>query len=163
MGEDTMFNGNFKFNKPVEERIVKFVNNLNNSRRMKRSNEAIKAIYPDWKDWCLDGNLGEEGEFFAHATENYGQEQDGSILDYNCPPKNQPGLWMQWVIVEDEFSSDFYLVWDGMEKFYNYVEWLQYLIDNVFAPNGYSISGAVSVCGNYGETIIVSDNNVSVL
>ncbi|HTG59201.1 MAG TPA: hypothetical protein VMG63_07310 [Terriglobia bacterium] len=35
------------------------------------------------------------------------------------------------------------LVWDGGEKFYEYVEWLQYLIDNFFVSWGYVINGSV--------------------
>ena len=44
------------------------------------------------------------------------------------PPKTQPGLWCQWVPTEDGFG----LEWDGNEKFYYYVEWLEYLINKVF-------------------------------
>ena len=33
-----------------------------------------------------------------------------------------------------------------MEKFYYYVEWLRYLIDNILAPRGYILNGDVEYC-----------------
>jgi hypothetical protein len=35
------------------------------------------------------------------------------------------------------------LEWDGGEKFYHYVEWLQYLIENFFSRWGIEINGTV--------------------
>ena len=70
-----------------------------------------------------------------------------------------PGYWCQWVINGNK------LVWDGGEKFYNYVEWLEYLIDNYFAPNDYVLNGEVEYQGedydDFGR-IIVTDNEVSI-
>ncbi len=39
-------------------------------------------------------------------------------------------------------------MWNGAEKFYNYVEWLQYLIDKILAPRGYTLNGE---CQWFGE------------
>ena len=35
-------------------------------------------------------------------------------------------------------------MWDGNEKFYSYIEWLEYLIDKVLAPRGYVVNGEVT-------------------
>jgi predicted phosphohydrolase len=55
--------------------------------------------------------------------------------------------------------------WDGGEKFYNYTEWLVYLINKVLAPNGYVLNGVVEwsgeETGDVGE-ITVEDNKVFV-
>ena len=53
--------------------------------------------------------------------------------------------------------------WDGGEKFYNYVEWLEYLIKNFFEPWGYSLNGSVNWQGEEDEdngTIVVKHNEV---
>lgn len=57
------------------------------------------------------------------------------------------------------------LEWDGNEKFYNYVEWLQYIITNVLAPRGYILSGSVTWQGEDNQDmgkIVVKDNKIKV-
>jgi hypothetical protein len=53
--------------------------------------------------------------------------------------------------------------WDGGEKFYNYTEWLVYLINKILKPNGYVLNGVVQwqgeEVGDVGE-IFVEDNKV---
>ena len=55
-----------------------------------------------------------------------GQDHEPDIIDYNSPPKGQPGLWCQWVPTHDGK----FIVWDGNEKFYNSAEWMTYLIEH---------------------------------
>lgn len=57
-----------------------------------------------------------------------------------------PGGYCQWIPKE---STE--LVWDGGEKFYDYVEWLQYLILDFFTPNGYVLNGSVTWSGESGD------------
>ena len=83
--------------------------------------------------------FGVEGEFYVDGKGFAGQDSDETILDYNRPPRTQPGLWCQWVPSEDGQ----FIQWDGSEKFYNYVEWLKYLIDKILAPRGYKLNGVV--------------------
>lgn len=69
-----------------------------------------------------------------------------------------PGIWCQWII-----NLENKLEWDGAEKFYNYVEWLEYLIEKIFAPRGYKLNGRIRF---HGERfwdmgiIYVKDNEV---
>ena len=70
-----------------------------------------------------------------------------------------PAIWCQWIPTEDGKGIE----WDGAEKFYNYVEWIKYLIANVLAPKGYVLSGSVDWRGEEWEdvgTISIKDNNV---
>jgi hypothetical protein len=70
-----------------------------------------------------------------------------------------PGIWCQWII-NDEGE----LVWDGGEKFYNYVEWLKYLIENYFQPWGVLLNGEIEWQGESMEDrgmIVVVDNVVT--
>ena len=153
MGYTTTFDGSIKFNKPVTEELKDYINRFSSTRRMKRDNDKIKALYPNWKDLCFNGELGLYGEYLAVED----KFNDESIVDYNssCP---QPGLWCQWIINDNDE-----LVWDEGEKFYNYVDWLNYLISHFFRPSGYILNGAVDYQGedpsDFGRIVVV-DNEV---
>lgn len=160
MGYSTYFDGSLEFNKPVGEQLKEYINRFSSTRRMERDVEKIKEIHPNWKELCFFGDLGENGEYFAPISERYGQERDDdSIIDYNSSGI-QPGLWCQWIITDESE-----LEWDGGEKFYNYIEWLEYLIENFFEPLGYKLNGVISwegeETGDVGE-IIVEDNKVTI-
>lgn len=153
MGYTTDFYGQFEFNKPVEPWLIEYVNKFCETRRMKRDNEKIKELYPNWKDLCFNGELGTDGEYFVGGTGFYGQGRDQSILEYNRPASTQPELWCQWVVTEDGK----YLEWDEGEKFYEYEEWLEYLIKNFFEPFGYVLNGDVEFQGEaYDDFGVIS-------
>lgn len=158
MGYSTWFSGSLKFNKEVSEELREYINRFSSVRHMSRDNDKIKEIYPNWKELCFLGEIGNNGEYFAPISKNHGQEHDNSILDYNRSG-SCPGLWCQWIIENDE------LIWDEGEKFYNYVEWLHYLIDNFFDPLGYVLNGEITWDGEDSDdigTITVTDNYVEV-
>ena len=160
MGYTTDFVGSFEFNKPVEPWLVEYIDRFCNSRRMQRVNEKIKELYPKWKDLCFNGELGIDGEYFVGGIGFMGQGYDDSVVDHNRPSRTQPGLWCQWVVSQDGM----HLEWDGGEKFYDYIEWLQYLINNFFSPLGYVLSGSVEWQGeDYDDfgTITVTDNIIN--
>lgn len=154
----TEFRGSLHFNKPITPELKEYINKFSETRRMKRDNEKIKEIFPNWKDLCFNGELGEDGEYFVGGLGFAGQDKDDSILDYNEPPCAQAGLWCQWVI--DDNGE---LAWNGWEKFYNYVEWLNYLIKNFLDVNGYIVNGKFEYQGEYpwdGGYISVVNNVV---
>jgi hypothetical protein len=126
---------------------------------MRRDNEKIKELYPNWAALCFNGDLGVEGEYFIGGIGFMGQTDDDSVLNHNSPTRRQPGLWCDWEITEDGKA----LTWNGNEKFYDYEEWLRYLIDNFFTPLGYVLNGDVRWQGeDYDDfgTISVVDNEV---
>ena len=157
MGYSTDFYGTLKFNKEVTPQLKEYINRFSHTRRMPRDNDKIKATYPNWKELCFFGELGENGAYFAPEAPNFGQNNDGTIIDYNgwkCAV--HPGLWCQWIINDDNE-----LEWDGGEKFYKYEEWLEYLIDNFFEPLGYSLNGDIQWQGEENDdfgNIHVFDN-----
>lgn len=160
MGYSTDFYGSVTFNKPITEELKNYINKFGETRRMKRDVEKIKKTFPDWEKNCFNGNLGVDGEYFVGGNGFMGQDRDDSIVDYNYPPETQPGLWCQWMI-----DDDGNLVWDGGEKFYEYGEWLKYLIENFLAPSGYVCNGEIEFQGedmNDFGTIHVKDNVVTV-
>lgn len=127
--------------------MQKFLVRFNETRRMARN---------------VDKKYGTEGEFYVKGEGYKGQENNDNITDYNTPPSTQPSLWCQWRPSDDGW----FIQWDGGEKFYNYVEWLEYLIKKVLAPNGYVLNGSISWSGEeQGDTgtIEVVDNKVGVI
>lgn len=159
MGYTTWFSGSFQFNKPVTDGLREYINKFSSIRHMKRDVQKIKEIYPNWEKECFLKELGVDGEFFVGGDGGYGQV-DKSILSINNPGGSCPELWCQWIINEDGE-----LTWDGNEKFYGYTEWLEYLINNFFAPCGYILNGDVEFQGEDEEDfgiIKVTDNKVEI-
>jgi len=69
-----------------------------------------------------------------------------------------PGHYCQWIPTDDGMTIE----WDGGEKFYYYVEWLEYLIKNILKPKDYIVNGTVKFQGeednDFGNIIV--ENNV---
>ena len=146
MGYTTDFKGNFEFSEKPSDKTLELLSGLNKTRRMARSIEGY----------------GIEGEFYYNKnTNDFGQEEDKNIINYNKPPKTQPGLWNNWKPSE----CGMFLEWDGGEKFYKYVEWIKYLIKNIIEPDNLKLNGTVQwrgeECEDYG-TITIKDNQVSI-
>lgn len=145
MGYTTDFDGTLKLNKKLSEEDHKFLNKLAETRRMARK---------------VDAKYGVEGEFYVDGGGMFGQDQEDNVIDHNRPPSTQPSLWLQWVPTEDGMGIE----WDGGEKFYNYVEWLEYLIEKILEPRGYVLNGEVYWYGEDREDngiIKVKDNQVN--
>jgi hypothetical protein len=160
MGYTTDFSGEFTIDKPVDEETYKLLNGLNRTRRMKRSVPELAKRLKITTAACKK-LYGTDGEFWIEGIDNSGQAKTPDILKYNDPPATQPGLWNQWCILEDAQT----LAWDEGEKFYNYIEWITYLIDRILKPRGYTVSGEVSWHGEEDDDqgiIEVIDNVVRV-
>jgi hypothetical protein len=160
MGYTTEFIGELKPDKPFSPELVEYLNKFANVRHMHRNNDTIKKLFPNWQDLCFKGELGTDGEYFIGGTGYCGQDEDDSIMPYhyNNPPITQPGLWCQWVV-----NKDGNIAWDQNEKFYNYVEWLEYIIQNFIAPEGYVLNGTLEYQGEDRDDhgcIIVRNNSV---
>ena len=144
MGYTTDFAGQFDLDRKLDPETHALLKGLATTRRMGRKG--------------LDPKYGVEGEFYFDPKDgDFGQAHDPSVIDYNAPPKTQPGLWLQWAPTEDGL----HLEWDGGEKFYNYVEWLQYLLEKILVPRGYVLNGEVEWQGENSDDfgMIVVENN----
>lgn len=124
MGYTTDFAGQFNIDKKLDSDTHTLLKGLATTRRMKRR---------------VDDKYGVEGEFYVDGKGWAGQDRDDTVIDYNCPPETQPGLWCQW-LVNNEGTA---IAWDGGEKFYNYVQWIEYIIDRILAPRNYKLNGSV--------------------
>ena len=169
MGYTTDFVGRFKFDKPLAPEHLAYLLKFNRTRRMKRD-EGMTATRPDPIREATGLPVGFEGEYFVGEGGFAGQCEDDipydqrkqvcGITDYNKAPADQPGLWCQWVPNEEGTA----LQHDDGEKFYDYVEWLNYIIENFVRPWGYTLNGEVHWQGEDSEdrgTIYVVGNHVT--
>lgn len=158
MGYTTTFEGQFNLDRPLAQEHAIYLRKFAETRRMDR-NAQIAATFPDPIREAARLPIGSNGDYFVAGEGVCGQDRDDSVLNYNSPPKSQPGLWCQWVPGDDDQS----IVWDGSEKFYNYVGWLEYIVNHFLSPWGYKLNGTVEWHGEeYDDVgrIVVKDNVV---
>ena len=182
MGYTTEFLGGFEFDKPVEPDFAEYLNDFAKMRHMRLNVDEVKKDDAEWAKHCFNGDMGFEGQFYVNLNENlnraemsesvYGQKyykmnddlfynKNKYVIDSNTPAEGLPSLWCQWVVDTEENV----LTWDGGEKFYHYVEWLNYLIKNFISPSGYRLNGEVRWRGEDFDdigTIVVQNNKVKV-
>lgn len=108
MGYTTEFEGRINIEPPLNPHEIDYLTRFSESRRMDRTN----------------------GPYYIGGG-SMGQAHEADIIDYNRPHSSQPGLWCNWVPTPDGTA----LVWDGMEKFYDSVEWMIYLINYFLRPD----------------------------
>jgi hypothetical protein len=78
--------------------------------------------------------------------------------------KEKPSIWLQWEILE--YDGEFTLGHDGGEKFYNYVEWLDYVIEHFFKKWGVVVNGTIQWRGEEWDdmgTMVVRDNKLTTI
>lgn len=108
MGYTTDFDGEVEVSPPLNEAEAAYLRKFSETRRMDR----------------------ERGPFFVGGEGYRGQGESGDVRDNNASPAEQPGLWCQWVPNEDGTA----LEWDRGEKFYESVDWMEYVIDTFLKP-----------------------------
>lgn len=158
MGYTTEFTGCLKANKEIPKELKEYVNQFSYHRHMKRNADGCRALIKAGFGICYNDNVGTDGEYYLNMDNAFGQCKDITIIDYNHPGGDCPGLWCNWIINDNDE-----LVWSGAEKFYDYTKWLDYLIKHFFAPNGIVWNGTFDWQGEDEEdtgTIIVDDNDI---
>jgi hypothetical protein len=138
VGYTTDFYGQFNLNKPLADNHRRYLKAFANTRRMARKGTS-EEMPLDPVRLAVRLPVGVQGAYFVGGDGPFGQDHDDSIIDYNKPPQGQPGLWCQWTPNVDGTA----IVWDCGEKFYDYVEWLEYIVTHFLTPWGYSLSGEV--------------------
>ncbi len=159
MGYSTDFVGRFDLDQPLTEAQFKYLYYFGSTRRMWRNAERA-ALLPDPYRQAAGLPIGDCGMYFVGNTKDFGQEHDSSVVEYNSPPPDVPDLWCQWVPTEDRRG----IVWDENEKFYHYVEWLEFIIAHFLLPWGLTLSGSVKWQGEDPQdsgTITVVSNVVA--
>jgi hypothetical protein len=123
--------------------------------------DAAKAAgHPDPDRIAAGLPVGPDGAYYVGALWDDEDHAAGSVLNYNTPPEGQPDLWCKWAASADGTA----VLWSGDEQFYDYVAWLEYLIDHFLGPWGYRLDGAVTWQGERASDlgkIVVTDNEVT--
>jgi len=161
MGYTTDFYGEFTLDKQLKPEHKAYLVAFNETRRMARDPKKAKSM-PDPVREAVGLPLGKDCEFFVGGEGYAGQGHDASIINYNGTPSTQPSLWCGWVPNEEGTA----IIWDGGEKFYEYIDWIEYLIKNFIKPWGYSLSGEIEWQGeerNDLGKIQISNNSVKIL
>jgi len=161
MGYTTKFEGCFELDRQLDEAHYEYLVLFSETRRIRRSKELAEKLKDPVR---IKANLpiGEDGAYFVGGTGFAGQDNDKSVINYNGSPTGQPGLRCQWVPNEDGTAIE----WDGGEKFYDYIDWIKYLVDNFLGPWGYKVNGEVNWSGEEAGdtgTITIKDNVVTAL
>lgn len=158
MGYTTEFEGSCQFDTPLTQSQVAYIHAFSRTRRMKRD-ESLVSLLSDPLRNSVGLPIGCEGEYYVGDEGLFPGEK--GIIDCNCPAATQPGLWCGWTVSVDGTTFE----WDGCEKFYSYIEWLHYMIDNFFAPWGKHMSGIITWEGEDERdtgTIRINSNHVNV-
>ena len=148
MGYTTTFSGNIHVSPPLNAAEVAYINKFSETRRMNRKN----------------------GPYFVDGTGDFGQGKDKDVIDYNSPDSSQPGLWCQWVSTKNGKK----IKWNGGEKFYKSVAWMQYIIEHFLKEDAlgkeelaffksHTLNGIIKAYGEDSEdrwTLAVKDNEV---
>lgn len=164
MGYSTDFWGDFSVTPTLTPEHAEYLRAFSRTRRMKR-NAIETEKRPDPVREAVGLPVGLHGGYFVgeggHAGQGAYPPGIPDVMDYNSPPPDQPGLWCQWVPNDGGTAIE----WDEGEKFYEYVDWIRYLIRHFLGPWGYRLNGQVEWKGedptDLGR-ISIYDNVVSV-
>lgn len=157
MGYTTEFKGKFKLSKPLEKSQIDYIQTFCKTRRMVRDEKLCEGVYDPIR-LAVGLPIGQQGEFCVFGAGFHGQDHDDTIIEYNCHPSNQHGLWCKWTCTDDGN----YIQWSDSEKFYSYFEWLVYICNNILNHfEGRYLEGTVFYQGeeeeDYGSIVAYPD------
>lgn len=161
MGYTTTFTGKFKCEPALNAAQVAYLTRFSETRRMKRDEKIVES-FADPLRVAVGLPVGEEGEFFVGDGENFGQNRDASIIDFNCAPSTQQHFWCDW----RPSANGKHIAWSGGEKFYGYVQWIEYIQNSILNKWGVKLSGAVKWKGEYSSdrgVIVIKNGSVKAL
>lgn len=169
MGYHTDFKGQFNLNKPLMSEHKAYLERFARTRHMLWNESQLPSI-PDPVREAAGLPLGLFGIYFTgitdnsiaftHYTHNGRPAYHPALVNYNLTPAGVPNLWCQWAPNGDGTAIE----WDGTEKFYDYIKWLQFLIKHFIGPWGYALNGSVTWQGeNPADRGIIEVQNNEVI
>lgn len=131
MGYTTEFEGSLALSRNLAPSEKDYLDDFLDCRHMQYNVATLpESQYTVVSDWGI------QGKFYTGTA-----GEDAEITDCNNPPEGVPGLWCEWRVVDE--GEGHKLLWSEGEKFYAYVEWLQFLINEFFTPWGITLSGDI--------------------
>ena len=75
----------------------------------------------------------------------------------------QPASYCQWWYYINS-RGDPVIEWDQNEKFYYYIPWITYIVDEILSPRNYSLTGTMEWTGEAGDAgkIVIINNVINV-
>lgn len=156
-GYYTSFFGSLKITPLPDGKTIKLIHRLAKYPRIGYDTRCLAQL-AGLSENEVEERWGDEGEFFFPKRLFFGKKW-WKVAKLNRPPRFQPDLLNYWEIN----SSGCLEVVKGECDFYEYDRWLRYLIDRVFHPRGYLLSGFVEWQGeetNDRGTIRILENQV---
>jgi hypothetical protein len=134
-------NGEFQINPPLQGIHFAYLERFGRIRHMKRDVVLLEKLrYPLRKAVGLP--LGLDGAYYVAGE--IPSEHHPTIIEFNEPPQEQPGLWCFW---EPSGDGESY-IWRNGDKTYGHSTWLEYLIEHFLKPWNYTLSGRIE-CSDY--------------
>lgn len=163
MRYNTTFQGEFLLDRPLTTAQKDYLQRFSQTRRMKRDCqcEELRKKANSLRE-SVGLPLGIEGEYFVGSYTSYGMDEGNnwdSVIDMSKPPRTQPSLWCEWTVSHDGTK----IIWSEEDYFYEYIQWLQYLLDNFLKPWGYIVNGQCEWQGQNSEDqgiIYIKDNTL---
>jgi hypothetical protein len=169
MGVSTYFNNGFTLDRPLDPRHLAYLKKFGEIRHVKRDAAVVESL-PDPLRTAIGLPVGIDGMYFT-GDNGEGNKGKNGIVNGNYPPGMDsytdeatdlavqcPGLYCQWT-PNDEGTE---IAWDEGEKFYEYTEWIKFLILHFLKPWGYVVNGDTTWTDDEGDAgeIIITDNVV---
>jgi len=160
MGYRTKWKGSFKLSQPLSEKQQKWFNDWSKIRKVYYDSDKLMEHYKGVGS--LDGDYGENGEFFGYLPNDWGNKSywdcdksdreeynswiggDNELMfpikgKHNDSPSNQPFLWMYWKIDGDTIEIDSDRIdgcssWSGSQ-----LKWLEYIRTKILSKWGITI------------------------
>ena len=158
MGYSTEFEGELRIEPTLTPAHLIYLQRFAETRRMKRDPWRAERL-SDPVRVAADLPIGPQGAYFVGSVDDF-SDSDPSVVDGNLP--HAPfthSLYCSWVPSQDGTT----LVWSGTEKFYEYVGWLEFLIEHFLIPWRYRLDGRIDWQGDEPDdqgSIFVSGNRV---
>ena len=142
IGEEGKFYPGTKLS-PAAEEIALIILSLRQKYSCWNKDLSILLLKEIMNLCCEDEKLLEN--YIEYSFDSHYECINETIVDYNQPPSDIPGLWCSWNISNGHnYDGDFDILdWDGGEKFYYYVDWLEFIIKYFLTPWGYVLNGSV--------------------
>jgi hypothetical protein len=158
VGYSTSFEGEIRIEPTLRPVHRAYLQRFAETRRMKRDPRRAERL-SDPLRVAADLPIGAEGAYFVGSDDDF-SDTDPSVIDGDTPHAPfSDSLYCDWTPSGDGSA----LGWNGREKFYEYVRWLEFLIEHFLGPWRYRLLGRIDWQGDDPDdrgSIFVTDNAV---
>lgn len=148
MGNHLEFVGGFGIYPSLAPAHRVYLERFYGTQRMQR-HEFLTKLRPDPVRLAVALDVGDEGGYYVAG------DTSSDVIDPGRPPRGQPSSWCTWVPNDAGTRLD----WGRGDHFYEYVEWLDYLIRHFMQAWHYRVEGKVAWRGSNDDEGVISVAN----